>query len=291
MTRSRVFVTGAAGQLGSAVVRAFAAVNAEMTLHTSATLDITDAAAVREAVAAARPQVIINCAAFNDVDGAEARPADAFAVNAFAVRSLARAAEDHAARLVHYSTDFVFDGTASSPYEETAPPAPRSTYAASKLVGEWFALEAPGAYVLRVESLFGSPRDWRGRRGTLDGILDGIESGREVNVFTDRVVSPSYTADIAAATRHLLDVDAAPGLYHCVNSGAATWENVAREAARVLGIAPRLRPMTMADLPLKATRPRYCALAPAKLAAAGFRMPPWEDALARWIASRGSAAR
>src|SRR5688572_26053745 len=141
----RVMVTGAAGQLGAMIVRLFA--DCEVTALTSPVLDITDAAAVERAVNSVRPDVIINCAAFNDVDGAETRPADAFAVNAFAVRTLARVAEALRARLVHYSTDFVFDGTATEPYSEAAPPAPRSVYAASKLVGEWFALEAPGALV------------------------------------------------------------------------------------------------------------------------------------------------
>ena len=110
---------------------------------------------------------------------------------------LARAAEDVNARLVHYSTDFVFDGSATTPYTEDVRPSPRGIYAASKLLGEWFALEAPHAYVLRVESLFGSPAHWTGRRGTLDGIVSNLEQGREVRAFTDRTVSPGYVVDIA----------------------------------------------------------------------------------------------
>jgi len=277
-------VVGASGQLGSAVVRAFG--DRDVIAHTSTTLDITDAAAVAGTVRAAAPHAIVNCAAFNDVDGAESRPQDAFAVNAFAVRSLARAAEEIKAALVHYSTDFVFDGTASAPYTETTPPRPRSVYAASKLVGEWFALDAPRSYVLRVESLFGTPRDWQGRRGTFDAIVNGLERGAAVRVFTDRVVSPGYVPDIAAATRHLLDSGAAPGLYHCVNSGSATWEQVARELARLLGIQPLLDPITMDQVQMKASRPRFCALATDKIAAAGFPMPSWQDAIARWLVAR-----
>ena len=279
-----VIVTGAAGQLGAVIVRTFA--DRGVTALTSATLDVTDADAVARTVASIAPEIIINCAAFNDVDGAEARPADAFAVNAFAVRSLARAAEHVGARLVHYSTDFVFDGTASEPYSEDDRPAPRSVYAASKLVGEWFALEAPGAYVLRVESLFGSPRSWEGRRGTIDQMVSGLEQGTPVRVFSDRTVSPSYTPDIAAATRHLLDSAAPGGLYHCVNTGAATWEQVARELARVMGVEPTLETTTTDQVQMTAQRPRFCALANGKLAAAGFPMPSWQDALARWLSSR-----
>ncbi len=255
---------------------------------TSSALDITDAAAVDRAVKIVQPDLIVNCAAFNDVDGAETRPADAFAVNAFAVRTLARAAEDVRARLVHYSTDFVFDGTATEPYAETAPPTPRSVYAASKLVGEWFALEAPGSLVLRVESLFGSPRDWQGRRGTIDHIVGGLEQGRPIRVFTDRTVSPSYTPDVAAATRFLVESDAPGGLYHCVNTGAATWEQVARELARVIGVAPTLEPLTMDQVQMTAQRPRFCALTNGKLAATGFQMPSWQDAIARWMQAFGA---
>jgi dTDP-4-dehydrorhamnose reductase len=281
-------VTGASGQLGAVMVRAFA--DAEVIAHTRASLDVTDHAAVVRAVAAAAPQLIVNCTAFNDVDGAESAPLAALAVNAFAVRSLARAATDAGATLVHYSTDFVFDGTATAPYGEDAPPAPRSTYAASKLLGEWFAFDAPGAFVLRVESLFGSPRGWSGRRGTLDGLVAALEEGREARVFTDRVVSPSYTPDVAAATRHLLETDAAPGLYHCVNAGQGTWHDVAAEAARVLGVTPRLVPITVEQVAMKAARPKFCALSPAKLAAAGFAMPPWTDALRRWLEARAVPA-
>lgn len=288
MTPARVMVTGASGQLGAVIVRTFA--DAEVVAHTRASLDVTDGAAVARAVAAATPQLIVNCTAYNDVDGAESAPLAALAVNAFAVRNLARAAATVDATLVHYSTDFVFDGTAGTPYDEQAAPAPRSTYAASKLLGEWFALDAPRAFVLRVESLFGSPRDWTGRRGTLDGLVSAIEAGREARVFTDRVVSPSYTPDVAAATRHLVEADAEPGLYHCVNAGQGTWHDVALEAARVLGVPPRLVPMTMDQVAMKARRPKFCALSPAKLAAAGFSMPAWTDALRRWLESRAMPA-
>jgi dTDP-4-dehydrorhamnose reductase len=288
MSIGRVLVIGAAGQLGAAIVRTFA--ESGVDALTRRDLDITDPASVRTRIGQLRPAVIVNCAAWNDVDGAEDNPTAALAVNAFAVRSLARAAEECGATLVHYGSDFVFDGDASQPYDERAEPAPRSSYAASKVIGEWFALDAPGSYVLRVESLFGCEAEWRGRRGTLDTIVDGIEQQREVRVFTDRVVSPSYIEDVAAATKHLVSSGAAPGLYHCVNSGAATWHEVAEEAARLLGVVPRFNTITMAELKMKAPRPRYCALDNAKLAAAGFPMPPWQDALRRWLAVRRQPA-
>ena len=144
MNPRRVLVTGADGQLAYYVARAFA--GSDVVALNRRALDITDPAAVANAVASAAPDVIVNCAAFNDVDGAEDRPEQALAVNAFAVRSLALAAETAGAALVHYSTDFVFDGARTSqPYTEADAPTPRSTYASSKLMGEWFALDAPRA--------------------------------------------------------------------------------------------------------------------------------------------------
>jgi len=282
MNPQRVLVTGAGGQLAHFIVRAFA--GSEVLALDRRALDITDPLAVARVVGEAAPAVIVNCAAFNDVDGAEDRPEAALAVNAFAVRSLALAAEASGATLVHYSTDFVFDGKRlETPYTEEDAPSPRSTYASSKLMGEWFALDAPGAFVLRVESLFGSPAGWTGRLGTMDTIIRGVREGREVRVFTDRVVSPGYTPDIALATKHLLETAATPGLYHCVNDGHTTWEHVAREAARLLGVEPVLRLATTDQVTFKAARPTYCALSPQKLGATGFPMPSWQDALGRWL--------
>ena len=286
----RILIAGAGGQLGSVLTETFADWG-DVVAHTRATLDVTDPAAVRRAIADARPSLVINCTAFNDVDGAEDRPELAFAVNAFAVRTLARQTGDARAALVHFSTDFVHDGNAREPYTEDVPPTPRSVYAMSKLTGEWFALEQPRAYVLRVESLFGMPQEWEGRRGTLDSIVAGLEQGKSVKAFTDRVVSPSYVVDVAAATRHLVDRDAAPGLYHCVNSGHGTWYQVVEEAARAMGIDAGIEAVSTDQVTLKAPRPRYCALSNGKLAAAGFRMPAWQDAVRRWVAVRGRAAR
>jgi dTDP-4-dehydrorhamnose reductase len=281
----RVMVTGAGGLLGAAVCRAFAP-HVDLHAFDRARLELTDATAVGAAVSAVAPDLVINCAAFNDVDGAEDRAPEALAVNAFAVLSLARAAHRAGARLVHYSTDFVFDGLASEPYTEEDPPRPQSTYGASKLLGDWFALEESRAWVLRVESLFGDPRSSGGRRGSLGTLVDKIKSGAEVPVFVDRTVSPACTVDVARATRELVAADAPPGIYNCVNSGFGTWADVAAEAARLLGVPLHMRPLTLETAGLKARRPRFCALSNEKLARAGVRMPDWRDALARYVAGQ-----
>jgi dTDP-4-dehydrorhamnose reductase len=281
----KVLITGAAGQLGSAMAEAFADDHDVVALQRS-DLDLTDGRATVDRVRREMPGALINCAACNDVDGAESDPRPALSVNALAVKALARAAGESQAIFVHYSTDFVFDGEIDRPYVETDAPAPLGAYGASKLIGEWLARDAPRAWVLRVESLFGGSR----AKSSIDRIIDALVDGRDVRVFSDRTVSPSYVPDVVAATRALLERRAAPGLYHCVNSGCATWEEVAREAASRLGIAsPRLVPVKAADVVLPARRPRFAALSNAKLESAGVRMPAWQDAIRRYVLERSPA--
>ena len=188
--------------------------------------------------------------------------------------------------MVHFSSDFVFDGAADRPYQESDPPNPLGVYAMSKLLGEWFALEAPRGYVLRVESLFGRAPDAAPAKGSVAAIVNALLAGQAPRVFEDRTVSPGYVLDIAAAVRTMLENDVAPGLYHCVNSGACTWLEFAQEAARQLGIEARFDVVRFADVTFAAPRPRYCALSNAKLAAAGIVMPSWQDALARHLSVR-----
>ncbi len=280
--REPVLVTGASGRLAGFVAAAFA--GRRLVLAARRDLDITDAGAVRRMVAEVRPAVIVNCAAYNDVERAEDAAEDALAVNAFGVRNLARAAAGVQATLVHYSTDFVFDGETDRPYVEGDRTRPLSAYAASKWLGERFAQEAPGALVLRVESLFGCEPDWQGPLGSLDAMVARLRKGQDVRAFTDRVVTPSYMGDVALATRHLVDNRAAAGLYHCVNSGQETWDGVVEEAVRTMGVTAHVVPITLADVTTRAVRPRFCALSNAKLAAAGLTMPTWQDAIHRWLA-------
>jgi dTDP-4-dehydrorhamnose reductase len=282
----RIAVVGARGQLGAALMQACAGRHDALPLS-RAELDIADDDATQRVIGQIRPQVLINCAGYNAVDAAEAHPVDALRSNAFAVRSLARAARQVGATLVQFSTDFVFGGDASTPMPESLPPNPRSTYAASKLLGEWFAAEAPTAYVLRVESLFGVAPGGPDK-GSLTAIVNALRTGQVVKVFGDRTVSPTYVHDAAEATLALIETHAEPGLYHCVNSGAATWHEVGEEVARQLGVPPRFEVLRAADIRLPAARPLYCALSNAKLpAAVGYPIPTWQDAVRRYLGARG----
>jgi dTDP-4-dehydrorhamnose reductase len=278
----RVVVVGAGGQLGAAVASEFGRAS-EVIGFTRATADITDAPALTAALARARPDVIVNCAAYNAVDAAEDHPVAALEVNSFAPRTLARAAHALGAALVQFGSDFVFDGEASQPYTELDTPNPRSAYAASKLLGDWFALDAPRSYVLRVESLFGGAAGGPAPKGTVHTLVEGLRAGRRVTVFNDRTVSPTYIPDAARATRALLERAAPPGLYHCVNSGCCTWREFAEEAARLLGVTPDLNAIRMQDVTMRAARPLYCAMSNQKLVDAGVAMPSWQDALGRYL--------
>lgn len=281
-----VLITGAAGQLGRAMTEQLVPRHEVVSLGRSE-LDVTNGGAALAKIAAICPDVIVNCAAYTNVDGAETDPAAALSANAWAVRTLARAAADINATLVHFSTDFVFDGGSERPYMEDDSPNPRSTYAVSKLLGEWFASDAPTWYVLRVESLFGGPK----ARSSVDRILDHLESNREVVAFSDRTVSPSYVDDVVQATSALIEANAPSGVYHCVNSGWTTWSGLARELAALVGKpdAP-IRDITMTEASLRAARPRFAALSNAKLAGRGIAMPTWQSALRRYVESRTRAS-
>jgi dTDP-4-dehydrorhamnose reductase len=274
----RVMVAGAAGQLGSTVVQRFSKL-CDVVPFTRAQLDIADAPRVLDAAKSVGPDVVINCAAYNDVDGAEDAAPAAIASNALGVLALARAANAVGATLVHYSTDFVFDGRGDRPYVEEDPPRPLNHYGRSKLLGEWFAADAAASYVLRVESLFGG----QPAKSSIDKIVAAIRAGQPVRVFSDRTVTPSYVDDVTTATQELLARRAPFGVYHCVNSGIATWVDIAEEVGRLLGRPVELVRVQMADVKLKAARPLYCALSNQKLADAGVVMPSWQAALSAYL--------
>jgi len=272
-----VLVIGAGGQLGEAMT---GELRHEVVPVTRRELDVTSADAVHAMVTDVQPDVIINCSAYTNVDGAEEDPVTTLEVNAMAVRTLARAAAGIDATLVHFSTDFVFDGVTDRPYDETDAPNPRGTYAMSKLLGEWFAADAPRHYVLRVESLFGGAR----ARSSVDRILENLRAGQPVRAFVDRTVSPSFVNDVVMATSELLRGAAPFGVYHCVNTGWTNWAELSRELARLIGRPDaQIEEIQMAAATLRAPRPLFAALSNQKLVDAGVPMPTWQDSLRRYV--------
>jgi dTDP-4-dehydrorhamnose reductase len=283
----RIVITGAAGRLGAALHQEFAAAGHDVIALGRRDLDITVEEQVGTVLKGLRPDAILNCSAYNAVDAAEADPASAFALNAHGPANLARAAREGDALLVHYSTDFVFDGRAREPYSETAATNPLSVYGASKLQGEDEVRRLERHYILRLESLFGGT-GIRGHRSTIDQIADSILKGLAVRVVRDRTVSPSRVSDVTRASRELLERGAPFGTYHCVNSGFATWYDVALEISRQLFRPADIVPVFASDLVTPALRPRFCALANQKLLSLGIEMPSWGRAIAQHLAIRGA---
>jgi dTDP-4-dehydrorhamnose reductase len=282
----KILVVGAAGQLGQAMVPRLSSAHTVTTL-TRRDVDITDHETLRRLAIASQADVIVNCAAFNMVDAAEDDFRAAIDINAMAVRTLARAAETLDATLMHFSTDFVFDGKATQPYRETDVPEPKSVYGQSKLVGEWMAAGWHKHYVFRVESLFGGPHT----RSSVDRIVDGVRAGTETPVFHDRFVSPSFVDDVAGASQQAIERRIPYGLYHCVNTGLGSWLDVARTIAGLVGNGDRmLKPISVNDLKLRAARPAYAALSNQKLQDSGIAMPTWQDALERYLNRRSAAS-
>ena len=285
----RVAVTGAAGRLGGAVVQRLGAAGHHVFPLTRRDLDIRDAAHVAAVMQGLRPGAIVNCSAYNAVDAAESDAEAAYAVNAGGPANLAAVAAELGAVLVHYSTDFVFDGAATVPYGEHDETRPLSVYGASKLAGEVEARKAPRHYVLRVESLFGG-QGVNGHRATIDYITATLAEGKAVRALVDRTVTLSYVPDVADVTTALLGGGVPYGTYHCVNSGVTTWFELAVYVASRLGLPGRVEPLTVTELKTVAARPKYCALSNAKLAAAGIQVPDWQSAVERHLAGRAAGA-
>jgi dTDP-4-dehydrorhamnose reductase len=280
----RVLVTGGAGRLGAAVATELTEAGHEVAAPTRTGLDIRIAAQVVAAFERLQPEAVVNCSAWNAVDAAEADPATAFAVNAEGPSFLAQAARATGALLIHYSTDFVFDGENVKPYSEEEPTNPLSVYGASKMAGEHEVRGAHRHYILRLASLFGGC-GVNGHRSTIDHIADGVLGNRIVRAIGDRTVSPSYVPDVVHATRMLIEREAPYGTYHCVNSGYTTWLELAEEVARQLNSVAHLEPVVAANLTSAARRPRFCALSNRKLLRLGVPMPTWQTAIGRHLSS------
>jgi dTDP-4-dehydrorhamnose reductase len=280
--RLRILVAGAGGRLGASMAADLARAGHDVSATKSTELNICDAQQVNDHVSLFRPDVIVNCTGYNAVDAAESNQAAAQAVNGSGPALLAAVASSRGSILVHFSTDFVFDGQASEPYTEDAATNPLSVYGATKLEGERAVGQIAEHYILRVESLFGGV-PVNGQRATIDWLIDRLSDGASVPVVVDRTVTPSYVADVATATRAIIEGSAPFGTYHCVNSGCTTWYGLALEIARQLGVEERITPVRAADLRTVATRPQFCALSNEKLRKTGCAMPTWQSAVSRHL--------
>ncbi|WP_432973307.1 dTDP-4-dehydrorhamnose reductase [Dactylosporangium sp. CA-233914] len=278
---SRYLVTGAGGQLGHDLRAVLTAAGRDVTAATRAELDVTDPAKVRDLVEG--HDVVLNAAAWTDVDGAEADEAGATAVNGTAVAALAAACAAAGARMVHVSTDYVFAGDASEPYTEDAPTAPINAYGRSKLAGERAVLETlPGTgYVVRTAWLYGA------HGGNFVRTMLRLARERDfVEVVDDQVGQPTWSRDLAERLVALADAGAPAGVYHGTASGQTSWHGLAQAVFAAAGHDPaRVRRTTSAAYVRPAKRPSYSVLGHGRWAAAGLEpMRPWHAMLTAALA-------
>ena len=286
----RAVVFGAAGQLGSELVRELGRRGYQTAAWDRHHLDITDNRAVEKAVAALDTGVVFNCAAYNQVDVAEQEPLAALQVNALAVRNVALACRQIDALLVHFSTDYVFDGATSSPYAEDAPTHPLSAYAVSKLAGELYAqayLDRP--LLVRTCGVFGPGGRHTARGNFVELMLRLAGSGRPIRVVADHVASPTYAPWLAARTVELAE-RGHRGVFHIGGGAPIAWFDFARMIFEAAGLRPELTATNEREYRTAARRPKYSALSNAKMEAAGIApMPPLRQALADYFAQRNAS--
>jgi dTDP-4-dehydrorhamnose reductase len=281
-------VIGAAGQMGRDLCPRL---TGEVVPLDRSRADLTKPELLRATLSELRPDVVVNCAAYNFVDKAESEPEAAFAVNAWGVRQLARVCRDLDCTLVHFSTDYVFglDAGRRTPYQVTDAPGPLGVYAMSKLAGEYAVrAECPKHFVIRTCGLYGV---WGsgGKGGNfVETMLRLAGQGKPLRVVNDQHCTPSYTADVAVTTAALI-ATGKHGLYHITNSGATTWYQVAKAAFEFAGVRADLTPIPTSAYPTPARRPLYSVLELDALASAGVPTPrPWRDAVAAYVQERGN---
>jgi len=278
----KVLLIGANGQLGSDLSKVFRAAGDTVVPATHAQVDVCSESQVSNIMAQSTPDVVVSTAAFHKVEECETNPARAFEVNGTGAMNLAMACQRSGAVLANFSTDYVFDGKKNGAYEETDLPSPLNVYGVSKVVGEYLvAAYAERHFVIRTCGLYGVAGS-RGRGGNfVETMLKKAMAGEAVRVVDDQVLTPTYTADLAEATRKLI-LTGKYGLYH----GQCSWYEFTRHIFERAGLDVKLSPVNSADFASPVKRPANSVLSKAKLGAVGVSIPSWKDALPRYLEER-----
>ena len=283
----KVIVFGGGGQLGVELCREFERRQWSVERLDRQAIDVTDPARVEEAVAKADPQLVINAAAYNQVDIAESEPMTAYQANALAVRNIALACRQTDTKFVHYSTDYVFDGTKGSPYVETDAPHPLGAYAVSKLAGELYAQAyLDNVLILRVSGVFGPGGRFTPRSNFVELMLRLANSGNPIRVVEDHFASPTYAPAIASRTAEMVERKLA-GLFHMGGGQAISWFDYARMIFEEAGLSPTLQRTNEKEYRTAARRPKFSALSNAYLESCGVTpMPSLRQALTDYMEAR-----
>ena len=281
----RILITGARGQLGTDLQRTLA--EHELIPCTHGELDVTEKHRVYGLLKDHRPDAVINTAAYHRVDECESHPDKTFAVNAFGPWHLAMACRMYGAKLVHVSTNFVFDGTADRPYREDDLPLPLNVYGTAKLSGEHLVRSTwDRHFIIRTTGLFGHSGGGGKGYNFVEAMIRAGTERREVVVVSDQVMSPTGTADLACALAELVATDAF-GTYHVTNGGACSYYDFARTIFNKTGIEAAVKPTTTEAYGAPAARPLYTVLDNGRIRSLGIaEMPSWEDALDDYLARR-----
>ncbi|HEX4227784.1 MAG TPA: dTDP-4-dehydrorhamnose reductase [Bryobacteraceae bacterium] len=283
----KVVVFGGGGQLGVELCREFERRGFGVRKFDRQSLDITDHALVESALAAADPQIVINAAAYNQVDIAEREPVAAYMANALAVRNMAMACRQVDALLVHYSTDYVFDGAKGSPYTEADQPHPIGAYAVSKLAGELYAqayLENP--LIVRTSGVFGPGGLFTPRGNFPELMLRLANSGNPIRVVEDHFASPTYAPAMASRTADMVEKHLG-GVFHMGGGQPISWYEYARMIFEEAGLNPPLQPTNEREYRTAAHRPKFSALDNSKMEEAGIApMPPLREAVRDYLLAR-----
>ena len=287
MQKSRVAVFGAGGQLGVELKAEFSARGYEVIAFERGSADITDPASVEKCLAECDPALVLNAAAYNQVDVAEKEPQAAFLVNGLAVRNLALACRQIDARLVHFSTDYVFDGMAGRAYIEEDTPHPLGAYAVSKLAGEYYALAyLENPLIIRTSGVYGPGGLDTPRGNFVETMLRVAAKGDPIRVVSDYSASPSYAPAIAARTADLVERKA-EGIYHCGGGAGISWFDWASKIFAAAKLNPPLTAATQQEFRTPARRPKNSALSNAKMEALGVPpMPSMDDAIRQYMEIR-----
>jgi dTDP-4-dehydrorhamnose reductase len=283
----RILLIGAAGQLGQDLLPVLEEWGHDVTPVTHKQLEICSAEAVRQQVANAYPQCVINTAAFHRVDECEDQAEKAFAVNVSGVRNLAQSAEEAGAALVHFSTDYVFGGEKRTPYRESDLPQPLSIYALSKLAGEFVARRyCSRHFVIRTCGLYGMGGSRSKGGNFVEAMLRLAAQKRTIRVVADQIVTPTSTADLSQRVLPLIQSERY-GLYHMSSAGECSWHEFATQVFRLANVSADLQPTDSKSFGAKARRPAYSVLDNCQIRAAGIaEFRPWQEALADYMRRR-----